>query len=176
MKKILVQTLAASAMLFMIACGGEEKPKSTAPAGMMEVDLSSYGMAVTIIVPDSTKGIVEIASQPTGETYIKVGKQFQIAVIEDAGDIETEKNDIKIYTEVKQLKRYIVEEPTTLIYEQEVGAGGKTECHLYTIIKTSDNKMYVVKDIREDTFGEEAIKAMLESAKSIRPKGAAARV
>ena len=56
MKKIIL-LLASPAILFLASCGGS-KTEETAVAipGMMEVELKINGNALSIMVPDSTKG------------------------------------------------------------------------------------------------------------------------
>ena len=169
MKKIISYLFILSVVTTIYSCGSDKKEAVVIP-GMMEVDLSSHGMPVTIIIPDSTKGQLEMITQSWGATEIKVGKEFQVSVIEDKGDIELAKSDIK-GNDVNKFKRFLTEEPNIIVYESEIT---QPEFHMYAIIKVG-NTSYVVEDIKGEIFSEASIKAMLESAKSIKEKGTPAK-
>ena len=97
MKAIYTLITALALVVALPGCGGkkEEQTKVEAPAGMMTLDLSKYGKPFTIFVPDSTIGKLEITEQSWGALEIRVGKNFQLSITEDPGDIELRKNDIK---------------------------------------------------------------------------------
>lgn len=161
MKKILFLFIIIAAAL---GCSSE-KETTTIPAGMMEVDLTPYGFPVTMAIPDSSKGKVEIVQQSWGATEIKVGKFFQVSVSEGDGDISLIKSDIAS-NDVNKFKSYIVDEPTAILYESEIT---KPEFHFYSIVKAG-NTSYVVEDIKGDLFTKEEAQTMLDAAKSIKPK------
>lgn len=167
MKKLFFSVVIVAAVAFM-SCGG--KKEHTTAAGMMELDMSSYGLPVIINVPDSSKGKLEVEDAKDGTKKIRVGKSFRIALFEDVGDITLKKSDVS-GDEVKKLKRYIVDEPTTILYENQMT---DPEFHFYTIVKAGE-KSFVVMDLDgEEMYSEEAARTMLESAKSIRLKETAA--
>ena len=167
MKKLVIISLViASVTLF--SCGGNKEEVSAPVAGMMSLDLSPYGFAVTMNVPDSTKGKLEV-EDANGTLKIRVGKSFRISLIEDAGDIELKKSDVST-AEPKKLKRYLVEEPTTILYENELT---EPEFHFYTIVKTGE-KSFVIEDLDgEEIYSQPAAEKMLEAAKTIKVKEAA---
>ena len=87
MKKILL-LLVAPAILITASCGDSKTDDTTvAIPGMMEVQLKINGNALAIMVPDSTKGKLEMVEQSWGATEIKVGKDFQISIEEGEGDV-----------------------------------------------------------------------------------------
>ena len=166
MKKIvLLLTIPTVAMLY--SCGGpktDDKPKM---AGMMDLDLSAQGLPLTITVPDSSKGKLEMVVQSWGATEIKVGKNFEVSISESEGDIALAKSDIA-GNDVNKFKRYLVDEPTAILWESQIT---DPEFHFYTIVKAGD-KTYVIEDIKGDMFSESDTKIMVESAKSIKAKEA----
>ena len=150
------------------SCGGkkDDQPNVEAPAGMITLDLSKYGKPFTIFVPDSTLGKMEIIEQTWGALEIKIGKSFQLSITEDPGDIELLKNDIK-GDEVNKFKSFIVEEPTTIMWESEIT---KPEFHFYSIQKLG-NSTYIFADIKSaeaEPFSKENIQKMLDSAKGLK--------
>jgi hypothetical protein len=150
------------------SCGAKksEETKVEAPAGMITLDLSKYGKPFTIFVPDSTTSRLEITEQSWGALEIRAGKNFQISITEDPGDIELRKSDIK-GDEINKFKSYVVEEPNTIMWESEIT---KPEFHFYTIQKIG-NSTYVFEDIKStesEPFSKDAIQKMLDSAKSIK--------
>jgi hypothetical protein len=164
MKKIFL-ILSATAVLF--SCSNEKK-EEISMAGMMELDLTSYGLPITINIPDSTKGRLQVVEQSWGAREITVGKAFRISINEGEDDIQLQKSD-NTANEVKKLKKYVVDEPITIFYEMEIPSINQSEFHFMTIVKAG-NTSYTVKDIDGEQYGEEAVKQMLESAKSIKPK------
>jgi hypothetical protein len=167
-KGMLVFLFAFSAAAIM-SCGAKKEAEKI--PGMIEVDLTSYGLPLTINIPDSSRGKMEIVSAPDGTVKIKVGKNFQLFLYEGAGDIALTKSDIA-GDEVKKLQKYVIDEPATILYESQI-PNSDPEFHLYTIVKAGE-KSYVVEDIKEEILGEEAAKKILESAKSLKPKAAKA--
>jgi hypothetical protein len=150
------------------SCGEKktEEAKVEAPAGMITLDLSKYGKPFTIFVPDSTTSRLEITEQSWGALEIRAGKNFQISITEDPGDIELRKSDIK-GDEINKFKSYVVEEPNTIMWESEIT---KPEFHFYTIQKIG-NSTYVFEDIKStesEPFSKESIQKMLDSAKGIK--------
>lgn len=149
-------------------CGDkkDEQQKVEAPQGMMTLDLSKYGKPFTIFVPDSTVGKLEITEQSWGALEIRVGKNFQMSITEDPGDIELRKSDIKA-DDVNKFKAFVVEEPTTIMWESEIT---KPEFHFYSIQKLG-NSTYVFEDIKSseaEPFSKEAVQKMLDSAKNMK--------
>jgi len=164
MKKLFL-SLVVSAVIVLCSCGGEttvEKPQ----AGMMELDLTPQGLPISITIPDSSKGKMDITVKSSGATEIKVGKTFAISISEGEGDITLMKSDIA-GNDVNKFKRYVVDEPTSILWESAITDA--SEFHFYTVVKAGE-KSYLVEDIKGEMFSEEATKKMLESAKGIKVK------
>ena len=133
---------------------------------MTETDLTPYGMPISIMIPDSTKGKAEITEQSWGAVEIKVGKSFQVSISEGEGDVSLMKSDIA-GNDINKFKRYVKDEPALLFYESEIT---QPEFHFYTVVK-SENTSYTVEDIKGEIFSEKDVERMIESAKSIKAKG-----
>ena len=165
MKKILL-LLAAPAILFFASCGSKTEETAAMP-GMTEVQLKINGNNLSIMVPDSTKGKMEMVEQSWGATEIKVGKDFQISIEEGEGDVALTKSDIA-GNDVNKFKRYVKDEPTLLFWESEITA---PEFHIYSIVKPA-TVSYIVKDIAGEMFGEAATQTMIDASKTLKAKDA----
>lgn len=165
MKKLLL-LLAVPAVLFFVACG-ESKKETVSIPGMMEVDLKINGNQLSIMVPDSTNGKMEIIEQPWGATEIKVGTEFQISIEEGQGDIALMKSDIA-GNDVDKFKRYLKDEPALLFWESEIVG---PEFHFYMVVKPG-TVSYVVQNLKQDIFTEKAAQKMIDSANSLKVKEA----
>lgn len=165
MKKIIL-LLIAPAVMVISSCGGSktEETATTIP-GMMEVQLKINGNALSIMVPDSTKGKMEMVEQSWGATEIKVGKEFQISISESEGDVPLMKSDIA-GNDVNKFKRFLKDEPTLLLWESEIT---EPEFHFYSVVKAG-TASYVVEDIKEEHFNEKAAQAMVDAAKTLKAK------
>jgi len=168
MKKIFL-LLATPAVLFFAGCG-DSKTEETATSlpGMMETNISVNGNQLSIMVPDSTKGKLEVVEQSWGATEIKVGKEFQISITESEGDIALTKSDIA-GNDVNKFKRFVKDEPTLVFWESEITG---PEYHFYTIVKTG-NTSYVIEDIKGEIFSEKAAQTMIDASKTLKAKEAA---
>lgn len=168
MKKALI-LLAAPAILFFASCGGSKKDDTTTSMpGMMEVQLKINGNPLSIMVPDSTKGKMEMVEQSWGATEIKVGKEFQISISENEGDVALMKSDIA-GNDVNKFKRFLKDEPTLLFWESAIT---EPEFHFYTVVKPG-KVSYLIEDIKEEHFNEKAVQTMIDAAKSLKAKEAA---
>lgn len=168
MKKLLTIISALVLAVSLQNCGEkkDDQAKVEAPAGMITLDLSKYGKPFTIFVPDTINAKLDIMEQTWGALEIKVGKDFQISITEDPGDVELRKSDIK-GDEINKFKAFVVEEPTTIMWESEIT---KPEFHFYSIQKIG-NSTYVFEDIKTtegEPFGREAVQKMLDAAKSLK--------
>lgn len=172
MKKIFL-LVASISVLALSSCGNGKKDNNAnagVPQGMVAADLSAQGLAALVNVPDSTTGPLEIISNAQGGADVKVGKNFQMTIIEGPGNMEMKKKDITS-DEVRKFVKYIVEDPNAIIWEWQMD-GGEPEYHFYAIVK-SENKSYEVFDVVGEVFSEKAATQMLDAAKSIRPKAPA---
>jgi len=163
--KNLITLLFISFSVTLMSCGGKKETTAKVP-GMMELDLTSHGLPITITIPDSSKGKVEVVDQSWGATEIKVGKEFQVSISEGEGDISLAKSDVK-NNDVNKFQKYIVEEPTAILYESKITE--QPEHHFYTVVKAGA-KSFVIEDIKGELFSEQLAKNMLESAKAIKEK------
>jgi hypothetical protein len=169
MIKKLILLFTVPVLLSMSGCGHSKKEGNDIP-GMSVYDLSTLGTPATIDVPDTTSTKLEAALQSSGTIVIKSGKDFQISITPGEGDVALKKSDISS-DDVKKFKRFVVDEPNSLIWEAQVN-GLSPEFHFYTIVKTG-KESYVIEDIKDaDSFGEESIKKMTEAAKTIKVKEA----
>jgi hypothetical protein len=163
MKIKLILTISLFAGILLSGCGDKKSGEETLtpPAGMRYLDISRTGMNLYVLTPDDKAGILDTVMQSWGGYEIKVGKEFQIAVEEGAGDIEMVKSD-NAGNDVNKLKRYLVDEPTTLVWES--GVADLSEFHFYHIIKIG-NRSFVIQDIKGEPFSQKAIEKMLDAAK-----------
>lgn len=168
MKKLLSIISAIAIIASVQSCGDkkEEPAAVVAPAGMITLDLSKYGKPFTIFVPDTTNSKMEIMEQTWGALEIKIGKDFQLSITEDPGDMELRKTDIQ-GDEVNKFKSFVVDEPTTIMWESEIT---KPEFHFYSIQKLG-NSTYVYEDIKStegEPLSKEAVQKMVDAAKSMK--------
>jgi hypothetical protein len=167
MKKLLL-LLAAPAVLMFASCGGASKNAETKTLpGTMTIDLNINDNHLSIMVPDSTRGKLDVKVQPSGATEIRVGKDFQISIEEGEGDIALRKSDIA-GDDVNKFKRYVKEEPNLLLWESSIFEQ-PSEFHFYTIQKAG-NRSYEIKDIVGDTYSEKGVEFMIECSKTLKAK------
>ena len=172
MKKIFLLG-ACILMIALASCGGgktDNGANAGVPAGLVAADLSEQGLAVLVNVPDSTVAPLEVTANGQGGADIKVGKNFQIMVIEGPGDIAMKKNDIT-HDDIRKFVKYVVEEPNCLIWEWQI-EGMEPEFHFYAIVKDGDKTFEVsnLEDVDGGKFSEKSVTQMLDAAKSIRVK------
>jgi len=168
MKSIFKITLAVGLVAMMASCGGKkvEAENLVAPQGTRYFDISKTGMNAFVLIPDSSIGILDTVMQSSGEYLIKVGKDFQISVVETAGDVNQRKADIAS-DDVNKLKKYITDDATTLMWES--GIGDLSEFHFYHIAKLG-TRSYVFEDIKGEPFSQQAVQKMLDVCKQAKEK------
>jgi hypothetical protein len=168
MKSFLKITLATGLVAVMASCGGKktETENLVAPQGTRYFDISKTGMNAYVLIPDSSAGVLDTVMQSSGEYLVKVGKDFQISVVETSGDINQRKADIAS-DDVNKLKKYIVDDATTLMWES--GIGDLSEFHFYYIAKLG-NRTYVFEDIKGEPFSQQAVQKMLDVCKQAKEK------
>lgn len=150
----------------LVGCEGSKESgvqNTDIPQGMMPLDLTQYGYAVSINVPDAATGPLEVVAQSWGTVEIKVGKMFQLSVKDGQGDIALKKRDIA-GNDVNKFKRYVVDEPSALLWESQIM---ESEFHFYTVVKAG-NASYEVEDIAGEIFSETQATKMLETAKAMK--------
>jgi hypothetical protein len=169
MKKFLVITLSISSFLFNTSCKNESKEEAiVAPEGLNVLDLNRFGKPFAIFVPDTIQNQMKIIEQSYGALEITVGKNFAVAISEQAEDLEFKKAELK-GDEVNKLSSFILEEPTAIMWESAI-----TEPEFHFIINHKiGNADYNVQDIRTSEgkpYIKEAIQKMFDSAKNIKEK------
>lgn len=168
MKKTLL-LLAAPALLFFSSCGGSKTDESIAMPGMTEVVFKINGNNLSVMVPDSSKGKMEMIEQSWGATEFKVGSDFQLSIEESDGDAALVKSDIT-GNEVFKLQRYLKDEPTLLFWEAKNADLADARFHFYTIKKVGTSN-YVIKDIESgDAYNEKAVQRMIDAANTLKVK------
>lgn len=162
--------LAIPALLFFASCGGSKTEESTAAMpGMAEVVFKINGNSLSVMVPDSSKGKMEMTEQSWGATEFKVGSDFQISIEEGDGDVALIKSDIT-GNEVFKLQRYLIDEPALLFWESKNADMADARFHFYTIIKIGTSN-YVIKDVESgDAYNEKAVQTMIDAAKTLKIK------
>jgi hypothetical protein len=168
MKKAVI-LLSAPVLLFLASCGGSKTEEEVILPGMMKVQLLVAGDTLSMIIPDSTKGKVDIVEQPWGATEIKVGKDFQLSIEQGEGDITLAKSDIA-GDEVFKFQRYLTDEPTLLFWESKIADMPTSNFHFYAITKPGKTS-YLIKDIESgDAYTEKAIQTMVDASKTLKSK------
>jgi len=169
MNSILKITLSLALVSMIISCGGKKQNENenlVAPKGMRYFDISKTGMNAFILIPDSSAGIIDTSIQSSGEYVIKVGKDFQIAIIETTGDLNQRKADIAS-DDVNKLKKYITDDSTALMWES--GIADLSEFHFYQVRKLG-TRTYVFEDVKGEPFSQQAIQKMLDACKQAKEK------
>ncbi|MBS1646582.1 MAG: hypothetical protein JST67_04515 [Bacteroidetes bacterium] len=169
MNTVLKTTLSLVIAASIVSCGTKKEKKEqdlTAPQGMYYFDMSKTGMNIYALIPDSTVGVLDTAMQSSGEYLIKVGKDFQVSVIESNGDIKQRKADIEA-DDVNKLKKYFTNDSTTLMWQS--GIADMSEFHFYQIMHVG-NRTYVFEDIKGEPFSEQATQKMLDACKKAQEK------
>ncbi|HEX7413597.1 MAG TPA: hypothetical protein VF411_06080 [Bacteroidia bacterium] len=167
MNHILKITVSLALIFTIASCGGKKKIENlVAPKGMAYFDISKTGMNAFVLIPDSSVGILDTSIQSSGEYIVKVGKDFQISIIETPGDVNQRKADIAS-DDVNKLKKYIVDEPTILMWQS--GIADLSEFHFYHIAKLG-TRTYVFEDIKGEPFSQPAIQKMLDACKQVKEK------
>ena len=166
MKKIIICIFTMSLPLLITCCSEKESDtKLSNPEGLILLDLSKFGKQFSIFVPDTTTSKLEIVEQSWGALDIKVGTEFQLSIMEDPGDMEFKKSDIKA-NDVNIFKSFVIDEPLTIIWESAIT---KPEYHFYSIQKIGTDT-FVCEDIVSADGAPKskiAIERMVNSVKKI---------
>lgn len=160
---------AFTTILFSGCNGNKENPEDSAIGqGMMELDLSQYGMNLSIFVPDSTIGTLEVTAQSYGDIEIRVGTYFQIKIA-PGGDLALKKSDLE--GDLLFKTTIIKEDPNMIIYKSDLPDGSKSFHHFYMIVNAGGAN-YEVSDIGDsgEAFSEAIVNKMVEAAHSLKPK------
>ena len=153
------------AIISFTGCGTNEKSDATkVPQGMMELDLSQYGMPMTMMVPDSTIGTLVVSAQSYGDVEIRVGDYFQLKIA-PGGDLALRKSDLQADLLFKTT--LIKEDPAMIIYKSDLPDGSKSFHHFYLLINN-----YEISDIGDsgEPLSEAVVNKMVEAAKTLKAK------
>lgn len=178
MKKITYFLMAAT-MSTLMACGGganqdaahddannaEQAPDLT---GFEQYDLGPHDMELTIMIPGG--GSPDAMANDWGGVDLALGESFMISIANGEGDMELLKadlNDDLVYTAT------IVEEGADyLIYSRVIAdTEMKPEFHFF-LKKDFNGDIYEVSNMKDEVFGEGAVRNMLKSAQTLAQKTA----
>lgn len=170
MKKLLSLILLAAPLAFILSGCGNGGANENPYEGMKEINLIILDDSLSIMVPDSLKGNIEIMEQSWGATEVKIGERFQISIEQKEGDTELQKSDIA-GNDVYEFQRYLTEEANLLLWESKIPAMEKNYFHFY-LIHDIGGTPYEIKDIDNGEFpySEGDINAMLNAGKSLKLK------
>ncbi|WKZ74795.1 MAG: hypothetical protein QY303_11670 [Vicingaceae bacterium] len=171
MKKLLIALLFLPALFVVPSCGGgEETPVEDSSAMLMPnhawLNLSKYGMEVSIQVPDSTVGLMEVVHTNSGAVEITVGKNFGIAVLFGEGDIALLKEDLTSDAVFKS--EILIDEQGTLMYSRSIPDTEIETQHHFFYTANINNAIYEVKTLEMETYGKKVVEDMLKAAKTLK--------
>ena len=168
MKKALI-LFAAPVILFIASCGGPKVEEEVILPGMMKVEFSVAGDVLSMIIPDSTKGKLDIVEQSWGATEIKIGSHFQISVEQLEGDVPLVKSDID-GDDVFELQQYIIDKPSIIFWEAKIPIMPSSNFHFYSVSQVA-NKSYIMKDIECGlAYTEAEVQTMVDASKTLKIK------
>jgi len=130
--------------------------------GTVGLNMSEYGLPLSIMVPDTTVGFPDVADQSYGAMELRVGKYYQVQILE-GGDLNLLKTDL---AGDLLMKSTIVEEGDNyILYKSEIdGSFIDPEFH-FCVVSNINGIDYEISDIKGDvTFPESAIRLMLQAA------------
>lgn len=135
--------------------------------GYIPFNLGEWGLDVVLYIPDSTVGLPDIRVNNAGETEIRVGDYYQVAIA-IGGDLELKKADLR---EDLLFKCSILQEDSTsILYNAKLPDGSKTFYHFYAIVNANGTD-YELHDIETgDIMPEKAVSRMLAAAKFLQAK------
>jgi len=171
MKKLILALIVAPFLFIMPSCGGgEEVVVEDSTAMLMPnhvwLNLSKYGMEVSIQIPDSTVGLAEIVHTNSGAIEISVGKNFGISVSFGEGDIALLKEDLNSDAVFKS--ELLIDEPGALLYSRTIPDTEIETQHHFFYTTNINNAIYEVKTLDIETYGKKATEEMLKTAKTLK--------
>ena len=177
MKRMLFAAAIAAPLLWA-ACKGNtnEVTEDIVPKGMKAIDLTHLGFPLKFNIPDSTYfPTVDTMETPSG-VQVKVGSHFDVLVNAASGD-EADLNKQKelINATDAGMSNFLAGDSATLVWETKFG--DMSMFHFFHLVKVG-NETYFVRDNNsnpENQFKKEDVDKMMESAKSLRAKPAAAK-
>jgi hypothetical protein len=176
MKRLFYFAAVVSPLLFLSACSDNTTAtqEDVVPKDMKAIDLTHLGQPVKINIPDSTfYPTVDTMEGPTG-IQVRIGNHFDILVnAAGAEDADLAKVKELILATDAGNSTFMNGDSATLVWETKFG--DLSMHHFYRVVKTS-NGTYFVRDNNtpDNQFRKEDVDRMIQSAKSLRAKPAAA--
>ena len=137
--------------------------------GWIELTIQDGGYKLEIELPgeEITRGKSESSyHEETGELEVKAGPNFDLFILEDESQIDMMKNELNDHPFYKVM--YVVENDSSLMYQQITEDGGKEQWHIY-VERDLGNSTLLIRSNEEIPFTEFQAKLMLKSALSITP-------
>lgn len=137
--------------------------------GWIELSIKESGYNLEIELPgeEISRGKNDYSyNEDTGELEIKAGPHFDLFVLEDESQMEMLKNELNNHPFYKVM--YVVENDSSLMYQQIVEGGGKEQWQIY-VERQLANSTLLIRSNEEIPFTEFQAKLMLRSALSISP-------
>lgn len=184
MKRIFLITLLA-APIFWTACSGNktETVEDIVPKGWVALDLGlnndTAGFPVKINIPDSNYFPTVEKTATANGVEVRIGQHFDILVNTAAAeDIDLEKQKGLITAADAGTTNFLPGDSATLVWQTKFGDGdGALSMHHFIRIVKVGADNYFVRDNNDNVdnqFTKEDVDKMIESAKSLRPRSAAA--
>lgn len=170
-----ITLISAFLIVLLSACGGGDSSTDQTEGqaseemsdmqGMTELNLTDYGLDLSIMIPDENTGVAEVIATDWS-VEIRVGEGFMISVSIGEGDLELLKSDLM---EDLVYKAEILDESEShIVYKREIENSGMEPEHHFFLITDIDGDQYDVQNLKDVTYSKEAIDRMLMSAKSIK--------
>lgn len=160
-------------ILAFTSCGGGEATKTESQEKQSEfselisdytyLDLSEYGYAIEIPVPNDSISEPKIQLEPTGELVISHGKYFRLAVGTNA-DLAYKKEDIElsdVYT-----SEFITDSDSLLVYKQTIeGTSVEPKHHFYYTRLINNNLFEFYSFETNENYSLRWVERMVECVK-----------
>ena len=177
MKKFKLLFPALFVMITLGACGGgestEEGQDESTESAMVgaETDLSPYGFNYVITLPDSKSSELMLSENDWGGLDIMKGEMFMLSIAYGEGNLDLVKSDLQ--GDLVYKSEILEDDGDHLLYKREIpDSGMEPEYHFIYVFKAGSD-IIEIQNSKDASFNEEAIRAMLMSAKSFKAKSGA---
>lgn len=130
------------------------------------LDLSEYGLAIEVPVPNDSISEATVNMEPTGELVISHGKYFRLAICTNA-DVAYKKEDIElndVYT-----TEFLTNSDSLLVYKQSIeGTSIEPKHHFYFTRLINNNLLEFYSFETNENYSLRWVERMLECAKYTR--------